>query len=295
MQDIQNYRTAFLGVTAATANLPTVIVDGNDPGLVPGGAAVEALLDNEVAGGLAPGAKIDYYTSAGSDLTDGLFNAIARAIDDNAVDIINVSFGQCEATLGNSGNQLVDELAQQAAAQGITVTVSAGDAGSAACDNFNTATSAQGGLAVNGFASTPYTVAVGGTDFDVLGTSFGTYVASNTGGAIPYYLTAKGYIPEEPWNDSTTINGSLSQNSAYKDSNGNTNIIAGGGGVSSLYAKPAFQQSVTPADGHRDLPDVSFFAANGFYGAMWVLCADPVSEQNSNASSNAPDCQNTGG
>ena len=31
MQDIQNYRVAFLGGSAATANVPTVIVDGSDP------------------------------------------------------------------------------------------------------------------------------------------------------------------------------------------------------------------------------------------------------------------------
>jgi trimeric autotransporter adhesin len=46
------------------------------------------------------------------------------------------------------------------------VLVSTGDNGSAGCDDFNTATAASQGLAVNGLASTPYNVAVGGTDFD---------------------------------------------------------------------------------------------------------------------------------
>ncbi|MFZ0662258.1 MAG: protease pro-enzyme activation domain-containing protein [Acidobacteriaceae bacterium] len=137
MPDIANYRTSFLGESSANANLPNVIVDGNDPGIVPGGAGLEALLDNEVAGGLAPGAKIDFYTSAGSDLSDGMLNATARAIDDNTVDILNISFSACEAQLGTSGNALILELDEQAAAQGITLTVGAGDGGSAGCDNFD--------------------------------------------------------------------------------------------------------------------------------------------------------------
>ncbi|MGC2620795.1 MAG: protease pro-enzyme activation domain-containing protein, partial [Acidobacteriaceae bacterium] len=94
-QDIANYRTGFLGESTAKVNLPTVVTDGNDPGI--NGATVEALLDNEVAGGIAPGAKIIFYTSAGSDIADGLFNAIFRAIDDNNVSILNISFGECEA------------------------------------------------------------------------------------------------------------------------------------------------------------------------------------------------------
>jgi subtilase family serine protease len=294
LPDIQNYRTGFLGESAATVNLPTVIIDGNDPGLVPNGDGLEALLDNEVAGGLAPGAKIDFYTSAGSDLSDGLFNAITRAVDDNAIDILNISFGECEAALGTSGNQLVLELAEQAAAQGISVTVSSGDGGSAGCDNFDTATTAHEGLAVNGFASSPYTVAVGGTDFDTLASSFSTYVNSASSGTAPYYLTAKGYIPEKPWNDSTTVNTTISQNVPYTDNKGNTNIIAGSGGVSTLYSKPAFQTSLTPADSHRDLPDIALFAGNGFYSAVWTVCSDSV-VNGTGATPPVSDCANSGG
>ena len=294
MQDIVNYRTGFLGEATASANLPNVIIDGNDPGIDTTGAGVEALLDNEVAGGLAPGAQIDFYISAGSDLSDGLFNAIARAIDDNAVDVLSVSFGACESALGSSGNQLILELAEQAAAQGISVTVSAGDNGSAGCDNFDTAAAALGGLAVNGFASTPYTIAVGGTDFDVLPSSFSTYVSKTTSGAPPYYRTASQYIPEKPWNDSTTVNTTISQNSAYISSTGQRNIVAGSGGASSIYTKPAFQTNLTPADGDRDLPDVSLLAGNGFYAATWVVCSDSVAN-GTGATAPYPDCANTGG
>lgn len=274
--DVANYRMAFLGETSGSVNLPTVIVDGNDPGLNGGGT--EALLDTEIAGGLAPKAKIYYYTSADSDLASGLFNAIFRAINDNTVSILNASFSVCEADLGASGNQVVLEAGEQAAAQGITFTVSSGDNGSAGCDNFNTQTQASLGFAVNGLASTPYVTAVGGTDFDTLATSFSSYVNNATSGTAPYYATALKYIPENPWNDSTKVNTTYSNNTRYLNSQAQGNIIAGSGGVSSVYAKPSFQTSLTPQDGFRDLPDVSFLAGNGLYNAGWVLCSDNVTD-----------------
>lgn len=296
LSDVQNYRSAFLGATVATGNLPTVIVDGDDPGLVAGGAADEALLDNEIAGALAPGAKLYYYTSADSDLASGLMNAYFRALDDNTVSILNISFSGCEAQQGAGGNQVLLEAAEQAAAQGISVVVSSGDGGSAGCDNFDTATVAEDGLGVNGIASTPYTIAVGGTDFDVLSSAFSTYVNAGTDGTAPYYGTALGYIPEEPWNESTTANGALANNVPYEGSSNQTNIVAGGGGVSSCvtqssggaclggYAKPAFQTSLTPSDKVRDIPDVSLFASAGFHGAYWLFCSDSASDGNTSES-----------
>ena len=101
-----------------------------------------------------------------------------------------MSFSSCEAALGTSGNQITLEASEQAAAQGITLTVSSGDNGSAGCDNFDTQTQASHGFGVNGFASTPYAIAVGGTDFDVLSTSFATYVSTITSGTAPYYPTS---------------------------------------------------------------------------------------------------------
>ncbi|HEX4036441.1 MAG TPA: protease pro-enzyme activation domain-containing protein [Acidobacteriaceae bacterium] len=305
LSDIRNYRVAFLGETTASANLPTVVVDGDDPGLVPGGAADEALLDNEIAGALAPQAKLTFYTSADTSLASGLMNAYLRALNDNAVGILNISFSGCEADEGSGGNQALLEAAQQAAAQGITVTVSSGDGGSAGCDDFDTATQAQRGLAVNGIASTPYTVAVGGTDFGALASAFSTYVNSAANGTAPYYRTALGYIPELPWNESTSVNATLANNVAERNGAGQTSIVAAGGGPSTCaaqsstgaclagYAKPAFQTSLTPNDHVRDLPDVSLFASNGFYGAFWVFCSDNATDGNSG---NAyTECQTTGG
>jgi trimeric autotransporter adhesin len=279
---VANYRQSFLGETAANQNLPTVIVDGNDPGQ--NGDEVESWLDLEVLGGIAPNAKIYYYASQNDDLTYGLQNAIIRAVDDNLVSILSISYGSCEAAQGTAGNAFFSEVYEQAAAQGITITVSSGDSGSANCDS-DANTTAVNGLTVNAIASTPYNIAVGGTDFDVLGKNFSTYVEDTTSGAAPYYLTVHQYIPEEPWNDSTQVNTTAADNTPLL-LQGQTNIIGAGGGASSVYTKPAFQTALTPQDGARDLPDVSFLAANGLYGASWVLCERTIG---------GDDCQNNNG
>jgi hypothetical protein len=52
-------------------------------------------------------------------------------------------------------------LWQQAAAQGQTSFVSAGDGGPAGCDDFNDDQQAQYGIAMNGFSSTPWNVSMG--------------------------------------------------------------------------------------------------------------------------------------
>jgi trimeric autotransporter adhesin len=280
---VANYRVAFLGEAAATANIPTVVVDGNDPGV--NGDQIEGLLDNEIAGGLAPKASIYFYTSSNTDLQSGLFDSIFRAVDDNVVSILNISFGECEANMGTAGNATILEVNEQAAAQGISMVVSTGDSGSAGCDPSG-APAAQYGLAVNALASTPYSIAVGGTDFDGLPSAFATYASATTSGSAPYYRTALKYIPESPWNDSTNVNTTIDNNSAL-DLGGSTNVIAAGGGASSVYTKPSFQTALTPNDSARDLPDVSFLAANGLYQATWVVCAETAPF--------GPDCQTSGG
>jgi hypothetical protein len=280
-----NYRATFGLPTNAT----NVVVDGSDPG--ENGDAIEAYLDTQVSGGIAPNANVTLYTAANTSFDSGLFLAIVRAIDDNQVDILNVSFGGCEAAQGTSGNQFINNLWQQAAAQGISVTVSSGDSGSAGCDDPDTQTLAKSGLAVNGLASTPYNVAVGGTDFDILysnfPTSFSNYVDLTN--ALPYHRSALKYIPEEPWNDSTYQgdNGALNQNVPWSATQypSEANIDATGGGVSACaqlnssacsagYPQPSWQTGVATDSSGRNVPDVSLLAGNGFYGATWALCTD---------------------
>ncbi len=308
MADVQNYRTAFLPASAA-GNLPKTILDGGtDPGVIDGGYAVEPLLDVEIAGGLVPGAGINYYYAASSDLSDGLILAGLRALEDNKVSIISASYGTCENDLGPGGNLAWAELWQQAVAQGITVTVSTGDTGSANCDGdtYTAPIQATRGLSVSGIASTPYNIAVGGTDFYPLVDNISTYVNTTTTGRFPYYGTALSYIPENPWNDSSNVVLGFPQNVAATNQIGTTDIIAGGGGLSSMavcpgtiddqggcsealtgYTEPAYQ-TLFQSRQVRSIPDVSLLAGNGFFGAGWVFCADSASEGDGSGS---VDCQ----
>ncbi len=306
-QDIANYRAAFLP-SSYSANQPSVVVDGNDPGL--SSDSLEALLDLEVSGGVAPGAKLIFYTSATVGLSQGLDFAIGRALADNNVSILNVSFGECEQSLGSAGNQTYSMDWEQAAAQGITVTVAAGDAGSAGCETDTTVASAQFGLAVSGVASTAYNIAVGGTDYDPLLNNFDTYVSTNNV-ATNYYGTALSYIPESPWNDSTAPPNAGAYTANQPATAGS--IGGGGGGVSSCtqstgvppditctpgsgYPVPPFQTGTPNFSFHnRVLPDVSLLAADGSYNALWLICSDSDINNLVGLSATQVDCQQTGG
>jgi subtilase family serine protease len=272
------YRSTFLGSAYATA--PTIVVTGTN--LYTDSSDVdEAYIDTELSGGMAPGAAIYYYPSR--DLTSG----IQTAIDDNLVDIFSLSYGECEKDMGTSLNEQYNSLWQQAAAQGIAVTVASGDTGSASCDgDGNTLPKvASDGFSVSGFASTPYNIAVGGTNFYALDSSFSTYVSTTNG---TDYRTARSYIPESSWNDSTTVDGLISANVPYTGSNTNFYLAAGGGGASSCstytsgtctsgYSKPSWQYGAGVAsDGVRDLPDVSLMAGSGNDNATWVVCDSDV-------------------
>ena len=280
LTNVANYRSLF----GLPAKAPTVVIDGNDPGTGTGDE-VEALLDLEVSSAIAPAANLTLYTAQNTTFQAGLDLAIQRALDDNAVNILNVSFGGCEAYQGQGGNQEILNFWEQAAAQGISVTVSTGDSGSAGCDDSNTEGSAAFGLQVNGLASTPFNIAVGGTDFNQTAANEATYwspTSSSIGGS------ALGPIPEIPWNDSTSTVGALANN-VPTTIQGATNIGGAGGGFSgcldanvdangnilsctSAYAKPSFQSSFG-AQSARELPDVSLFAADGLHDSAWVLCA----------------------
>ena len=287
---VEAYRSSFLGNSTA----PTIT---NVDGVTSTDDTDEAYIDTELSGGLAPGATIHFYTS--TDLT----SAIDQALSDNTVDIFSLSFGECELELTTSENEQIADWWQQAAGQGITVTVSTGDNGSAECDDndSSTTTEASYGLHVSGFASTPYNIAVGGTDLYGLNSSFSTYASTSEGSSSTYYRTALSYIPESTWNDSTETDTTISANipwTAVSGDSSDANIVGGSGGVSSCsvnsnagstsgtctsgYAKPSWQRGTTiPSDSARDLPDVSFMAGNGFDPATWLVCTDDTEQDGS--------------
>jgi hypothetical protein len=256
-----------------TSNLPQVVIDGGDPGtLISTGSEVESYLDVELAGAIAPSATVNLYIADGSDLEDPIILAATRAVEDNQASVLSISWGECEWFLGNAGNQLWDGLWQQAAAQGQTVLVSAGDDGSQ-CE--------YGFTGVSGIASTPWNVAVGGTDF--------YYSDYATGGAsVPTYWnqtnttslgSLKAPLTEQAWNDPyglDVISNGLQRNEIYAGGGGPSACSTGTGYPNpciSGYIKPSWQTGPgVPVDGVRDLPDVSLFASNGANLSAWAIC-----------------------
>jgi hypothetical protein len=274
LTDVENFRSLF----GLPAKDPQVIVNGIDPGIV-GGDETEALLDVSWSGAVAKNATIDYVVSASTESTLGVDLSALYIVDNNLAPVMSESYGECERVLGNAGNAFYNSLWQQAAAQGITVMVSAGDGGSAGCDNFDTELVASDGVAVSGFASTPYNVAVGGTDFDQTATTAPNYW--NSTNTTKTEASAKAYIPETVWNASCAGLGT----DQCTDNSTLLNIVAGSGGPSSCstqdsstgclsgYAKPSWQTGTSvPVDGVRDLPDVSLFASSGANSSFYIIC-----------------------
>ena len=302
-QDWNTFRSTFGLSQYTSGSLTTVHPSGSssanncaDPGLGEGDDG-EATLDAEWASATAPDASIQVVSCASSRTTFGGMIAITNVIDSaNPPQIMSISYGQCEAENGASANSAFSLAFQQAVAEGISVFVSAGDEGAASCDAGNT--SATHGIGVSGFASTPYNVAVGGTDFgDSASGTNGNYWNTSNGAN---YTSAKSYIPEIPWNDScasSLLSNYFGFSTTYGTSGfcGSTNgeryyqnVVAGSGGPSNCAtgtsssfgladggckgnAKPSWQTG-TPGDGVRDLPDVSMFAADGVWGHYLVFC-----------------------
>ena len=268
-----------------------------DPGLTD--AEGEAILDAEYASATAPSAAIE-LASCKDATSFGGFIALSNLLNESKTPpaVVSISYGECEAYNGASSNAAYSAAYQQAVTEGVSVFVSSGDEGAALCTasaDFGT-----NGIGVSGFASTPYNVAVGGTDFgDSYAGTNGTYWnTSNTS----TYESAKSYIPEIPWNDScaseliseyegysTTYGSGGFCNSAAGEENfltpvsgsggpsgcatGTPSVIGVVGGTCAGWPKPSWQSLVgVPSDGVRDIPDVSLFAANGVWGHWYPFC-----------------------
>ncbi|HET6931464.1 MAG TPA: protease pro-enzyme activation domain-containing protein [Candidatus Acidoferrum sp.] len=297
-QDVIDFRNLF-GLPANFTQANNIIVNGPDPGLV-FGDETESDLDVEWAGAVAPNATILLVTSSTTQtnptqITAGIDLSALYAVDNNLASVISESYGSCEPSLGSAGNLFYNALWEQAAAQGITVVVSSGDSGSAGCDPDPSGVSpnaAVDGTAVSGIASTPFNVAVGGTDFDPTAqpvTPPNQYWSATNG---PTFASALMYIPETTWDDSLcAFNYPAACNNV--DPNAGDLSAAGGGpsncaifsgsNCSKGYPIPAYQAgfhtSLYPTV--RTIPDVSLFASNGGNGVALIICeADDPNNQN---------------
>lgn len=240
-----------------------IVVDGPDPGDLGGGEEAEATLDSTWSAAIAPYANVELVVSASTNTTDGIDLSETYIVENNFADIMTESFSACELYATDGQLAFSSSMAEQAAAQGITYFVSTGDNGTAGCDDPSVAPAAYP-ISVNLIASTAFNVAVGGTEFNENGDP-----TKYWGSEPPVQESAISYIPENVWNESSLANGLWSGSGGASAGN-----IAGGlGGTTLGVPKPYWQSGVAgiPADGVRDLPDVSLTAAGH---DPYLLCLD---------------------
>ncbi len=244
----------------------------------------EAISDAQWASAAAPDANIVLASCANTFHFGGHIAMLNLLNGSHPPAIISISYGGSEREQGNAENSFINALYQQAAVEGVSVFVSTGDSGADNNTNDRQNDIATSGISVNGLGSTPYNVAVGGTDYqDTYLKDVGKYWNSTN---TPFGGSAKSYVPEIPWNQScasvliadfvgfaTTYGPNGLCNSSLAVQDGFLTIGAAGGGPSLIYAKPAWQNVLgNPQNGMRDLPDVSLFAAAGVWGHALVAC-----------------------
>ena len=322
LNDIATFRSTF----GLPAKAPQVIVTNTDPGVCSISATtcdrVENTLDVEWSGAIAKNAQIILVTSsAPTQSSDPLLLSVHYIIDHSVAPVVSVSYGLCELFMGTAGNAQYASLWGTASVAGMSVFVATGDSGSPSCDQggdnggSSVPYAAEYGLSVNGLATTPDNTAVGGTDLNWGTTAAPYWNTSNASNGS----SAKGYMPEVPWNDSCTNplllsyfksiasdihvtqptdaesacnflinNESAVANDAGQDLSFLVDTLGAGGGISGCttsdgtnpsscsggYPQPAWQTGVSgiPSGGKRAIPDVSFFASNGFNGSAYLIC-----------------------
>ncbi len=224
------------------AGIRKVMADRKSPGI--NGDEMETFLDLEWAHAAAPGSPLRYYlgNNAIAAASDGLLDAIRAAVIDNACPVVSISYSYC----GNPPSfytATLDPIFAQAASQGQTVIASSGDQGAAGVvyDPVNNQCIAATSPTVSELAADPNVTAVGGVSFDPVYDGNGNDVGS---------------VAERVWND---------------PDDGIAGGGASGGGRSAAFAKPSYQSADTPADGVRDVPDLSLIASPYYPGAITVM------------------------
>lgn len=279
-RDWDKFRGAF-GLSGYAGTL-TLTEPGNcgDPGYI--GDEIEAAIDVDWASAAAPDASIVEAACPETEFTFGVETSLENLVElgTNST-IFSISYGGSEAGNGITFVTAWSNLVEEAASEGISVFISAGDSGSSADEGSVDVD----GLAVNGLSTNPYNTTVGGTDFyDTATNTVSTYWKATNGRK---FSSALSYIPEIPWNNSCSSS-VLAKFAGFKSQmlacNATTpppdqNNVGGSGGQSIYFAKPDWQNIGVPgmpADGVRDQPDVSLFAANGIWGHSYIICmSDP--------------------
>ncbi len=193
--DISAYFSG-LGLTAPTVIVVSVDDAANTP-TTANSADGEVMLDIEVAGAVAPGAKIAVYFAPNTD--SGFLDAVSTAIHDqtNNPSVVSISWGSAEVNWTQQTMASMEQLFSDAAAMGVTICVAAGDNGST--DGVN-----DGAQHVDFPASAPHALGCGGTSLTVNPNGSKSETVWNDG---PNSATGGGYSTNFPVPDYQTTLG----------------------------------------------------------------------------------------
>jgi hypothetical protein len=266
--DIDAFRTRF-GLPASSVKM-TLVPNTGAPSTAGFGGGIEAILDVEWSGGVAKGATINYvYTGADDfNVDDGTF----YLIEENLAPVMSESYGGCEAGDLPSDADITEMNGTAANLMGITYMAAAGDSGAEDCGGYFAGFGGSAGLYVDLPGAFPGVTSVGGTQFPLPLWS------------APGSLLDAG--PEQVWNES---------NDPYSDYGAG----AGGGGISTVFTRPAYQSSAatcTPVGSlptatsgpMRQVPDLVLSAASATPG-YFIECTFAA------GMFGGQDCSGTGG
>ncbi|MGN6446836.1 S53 family peptidase [Amnibacterium sp.] len=208
-----------------------------------GGWYGEETLDVEAVHAMAPSADIRYYGATSCDDPD-LLAALAKVVDQDKVSIVSNSWGSLGETGSADSVAAYEQVFLQGALEGISFLYSSGDSG----DDL----AASGLKQVDYPESDPYVTSVGGTS-DAIAAD-GSLLGRTGWGTVKYSLSKNG----KAW----TADGFTS---------------GAGGGSSSLFNKPAYQDG-TVGGSARQTPDVSALAdpTTGFLVGQTQTFSDGV-------------------
>jgi len=247
--DLSKYWTQ-LNLTKKPAVSAVSVGNGdNHPTGDPNGPDGEVMLDIEVSGAIAPGAKIVVYFADNTDA--GFLNAITTAVHDstNNPSIVSISWGGPESSWTQQAMTSMDEAFQAAAAMGVSVCVAAGDDGSS--DGVN-----DGLNHVDFPASSPNVLGCGGTKLLASGNSITSETVWNelannegaTGGGIsdvfplPTWQNGAGVPPSANPNQNVgrgvpDVSGDADPTTGYLTRvDGQSGVIGGTSAVAPLWA-----------------------------------------------------------
>lgn len=271
--DVEAY-WSDIGLKVKKNRITTVMVDGGTP-VAAGVGDDETSLDVEQSGGLAPQARIRVYVAPNTN--NGGIDLFYAAVSDNVADTLSISWGEAEELYYAAANGGVDETfvmlatdqaLMEAAAQGQSVFTAAGDSGAydvfrdipGYADGSGNGVNAQ--LSVDYPASDPYITAAGGTTMKGL-----------------MQLGPFGFV----WPDGSPLNINIPQEQAWgwdyfnpycaaygaTPTNCGFAYAGGGGGVSSFWQLPYYQQGIsgmTETQPNQSLICETVFACSAVFG-----------------------------